>query len=163
MREAIHAHLGTRQVARVIYGAIIGLALVVVLEAHPPGAASAAVSMIGTGVAVGLAELYSEVVGAETRTRTRVQRESLAEMIDDSVAVFFGASFPAVFFIAASAGLLTLDTAFTVAKWTGLGLIGFYGFAAARLAGAGALTCLIQAVGAVLIGAILIALKALLH
>ena len=103
MREAIHAHLGTRQVARVIYGAIIGLALVVVLEAHPPGAASAAVSMIGTGVAVGLAELYSEVVGAETRTRTRVQRENLAAMIDDSVAVFFGASFPAVFFIAASA------------------------------------------------------------
>jgi hypothetical protein len=68
-----------------------------------------------------------------------------------------------VFFIAASADLITLDTAFTVAKWTGLGLIGFYGFAAARLAGAGALTCLIQAVGAVLIGAILIALKALLH
>ena len=31
---------------------------------------------------------------------------------------------------------MELDTAFRLAKWSGLGLIGFYGFAAARLAGA---------------------------
>jgi hypothetical protein len=31
-------HLRSRQVSRVIYGAIIGLALVVALEAHPPRA-----------------------------------------------------------------------------------------------------------------------------
>ena len=33
-------HLDGRQVSRVVYGSIIGLALVVGLEAHPPGASS---------------------------------------------------------------------------------------------------------------------------
>ena len=68
-----------------------------------------------------------------------------------------------MFFILAAAGALELDTAFTVAKWTGLGLIGFYGYAAARLAGAPFVVCLLQAVFAALIGSILIAFKALVH
>jgi hypothetical protein len=38
MRTRLAAHLGSRQVARVIYGAIIGLALVVALEGYPRSA-----------------------------------------------------------------------------------------------------------------------------
>jgi hypothetical protein len=163
MRRAIEAHLGTRQVGRVIYGAIIGLALVLVMKQHPPSAGVAAGSLIATGIAVGLAELYAEVVGAETRTRHRVSREHLGEIADDVVAVFFGASFPAIFFILAALDVMELDTAFAWARWSGLGLIGFYGYAAGRLAGAGPLVCLLQAVGAALIAGALIAVKAVLH
>jgi hypothetical protein len=163
MWRAIEAHLGTRQVGRVIYGAIIGLALVLVVEAHPPGAGVIAGSLVATGVAVGLAELYAEVVGTETRTRHRVSRERLAEIGDDVIAVFFGVSFPAVFFVLAAAGAIELHTAFQLARWTGLGLIGFYGYMAGRLAGAGWLTCLIQAIGAAVIAGALIIVKALLH
>jgi VIT1/CCC1 family predicted Fe2+/Mn2+ transporter len=163
MRRAIEAHLGTEQVGRVIYGAIIGLALVLVMEQHPPSAGVVAGSLIASGVAVGLAELYAEVVGTETRTRHRVRREHMAEIADDVVAVFFGISFPAVFFFLAAAGVMELHTAFGWAKWSGLGLIGFYGYAAARLAGAGPVTCVIQAVSAALIGGALIAVKAVLH
>jgi hypothetical protein len=36
VRATLEAHLGSRQVARVVYGSIIGLTLVVVVEAHPP-------------------------------------------------------------------------------------------------------------------------------
>ena len=163
MRQAIEAHLGTRQVARVIYGAIIGLALVVVLEQHPPAPGVAAGSLVATAIAVGLAELYSEVVGTETRTRHRVSRMHLAAIGSDATAVAFGIAFPAVFFLLSGLGAMDVETAFKLAKWSGLGLIGFYGFAAARLAGAGLPTCLLQAVGAALIGALLIAMKALLH
>jgi hypothetical protein len=163
VRRAIEAHLGTEQVGRVIYGAIIGLALVLVMKQHPPSAGAAAGSLIATGVAVGLAELYAEIVGTETRTRHRVSREHLGEIGDDVVAVFFGISFPSIFFILAAAGAMELDTAFSWAKWSGLGLIGFYGYAAGRLAGAGFLTCLLQALGAALIGGALIAVKAVLH
>lgn len=67
--RVIEAHLGSRQVARVVYGAIVGLALVVGLEAHPPSAGVMAATLLATGVAVGLAELYSELLGYETRTR----------------------------------------------------------------------------------------------
>jgi hypothetical protein len=163
MRRAVHAHLGSEQVGRVIYGAIIGLALVLVVESHPPTAGVIAGSLIATGVAVSLAELYAEVVGTETHTRHRVSRERLADIGADAIAVFFGISFPAVFFLLAAAGAMDLHSAFQWTRWSGLGLIGFYGYMAGRLAGAGWAICLIQAVGAALIAGALIIVKALLH
>jgi hypothetical protein len=161
--RALLAHLGSRQVARVIYGAIIGLALVLVLELHPPAPAAVAGSLLATALAVGLAELYSEIVGTETRTRRRIAREHLAEIFDDVAAVALGIAFPAVFFALAAAGAIDTGTAFALAKWSGLGLIGFYGYAAGRLAGESHVKSLLQGLAVALIGAILIALKALIH
>ena len=150
--------------SRVIYGAIIGLALVAALEEHPPGAGAMAGTLLATALVVGLAELYSGIVGTETRThRLGVKREEARGLVDEAVAVAFGIAFPAVFFALAAAGAMEVGTAFEVAKWSGLGLIGFYGFWAARLAGAGPLTSLLHAVAVGLLGGLLIALKALLH
>jgi hypothetical protein len=159
----LSAHLGSRQVARVVYGAIIGLALIVALERHPPRTAAIVASLVGTGVAVALAEIYAEVVGIETRERHRVTREQLAEMRDDALAVAFGVAFPTVFFLLAATGAIELDTAFALAKWSGLGLIGFYGFIAARFAGATVSGALVRGAGVAAIGGALIALKALVH
>ena len=163
MRPAIEAHLGSRQVARVIYGAIIGMAIVVSLEAHPPRAGVVAGTLLATAVAVGLAEVYSEVVGVETRSRRRVERGELRHILDDVAAVAFGISFPAVFFLLAAAGVLEIHTAFTIAKWSGLGLISFYGFVAGRLAGAGVAASLVQALAVGVVGGVLIAFKVLVH
>jgi hypothetical protein len=58
---------------------------------------------------------------------------------------------------------MEVETAFTLAKWSGLALIGLYGFSAARLAGATMPAALLQAVAIALVGAFLIALKALVH
>jgi len=159
----IKAHLGSRQVARVVYGAIIGLALIVALEKHPPAAGTMIASLMGTAVAVGLAELYAEIVGIETRERHRVRRDQVGELIDDSLAVAFGVAFPAVFFLLAAAGAIEIDTAFGLAKWTGLGLIAFYGFVAARFAGTSLAGAVIRGAAAAAIGAALIAFKALVH
>ena len=104
VRRSIQAHLESRQVARVIYGAIIGMALVVSLEAHPPRPAVVAGTLVVTAVAVGLAEIYSEIVGAETRSHRRVARGEVRDILDDVAAVAFGISFPAVFFVLAAAG-----------------------------------------------------------
>ncbi len=91
--------------------------------------------LVGTAVTVALAEICSEVVGTETSRRLRVTHSDLAHKLDDALAVAFGVSLPAVFFLLAAVGLLDHETAFGVAKWTGLGLIGFYGFWAARSRG----------------------------
>jgi hypothetical protein len=133
------------------------------LESHPPGAGVVAGSLLATAVAVGLAELYAEVVGTETRTRHRVERGQLAEMAYDSVAVGFGVGFPAVFFLLAALGAISLDTAFAIARWSGLGLIGCYGYVAGRLAGQGPVACLIQATVVATIAGLLILVKSLLH
>ena len=146
-----------------IYGAIIGLALVVALEAHPPTAWVVAGSLVITALAVGLAELYSELIGVQARTRSRPGKAHLAELGTEVTAVAFGVAFPAVFFALAGLGALELDTAFGLAKWLGLGLIFFYGFSAARLAGASMLSSIVSASAAGAIGAFLIVLKALLH
>ena len=163
IREDIEAHLGSRQVARVLYGSIIGLALVVALQAHPPAAGTVAASLVATAIAVGLAELYSEYVGAEARTRRRVDRAQFGEIYSEVGAVVLGVAFPAVFFLLSVLGVMEVDTAFAFAKWTGLALIGFYGFAAGRYAGAPVSRALLQGAGAAPIGAALIAFKALVH
>ena len=163
MSWLLERHLGSTQVSRVMYGAIIGLALVVALEAHPPRPGVMVATLLGTAVAVGLAELYSEVIGTEVRTRRRVERAHLHEIATDVAAVAFGVSFPVVFFLLSAAGAMEVGTAFELAKWSGLGLIGFYGFCAARLSGMGLPAALVQAATVAAIGGFLIGLKALVH
>ena len=163
MHGALRDHLGSRQVARVIYGSIIGLALIAALEKHPPSPAIVAGSLVVTALGVALAEFYSEAVGIHTRKRRRVRRDEFREIAGESFAVAAGVTFPAVFFVLASAGVMETDTAFTLALWSGVGLIAFYGFWAGRLAGDGVARSLVQALGVGLIGVLLIGLKSLLH
>jgi hypothetical protein len=159
----LHTHLGSHQVTRVVYGAIIGLALIVALQSHPPRAVLMIGWLLGTAVAVALAEVYSEFVGTETRERHRVTRHQFGHMLDDAVAVAFGIAFPAVFFLLAAVGLVELGTAFALAERSGLGLLGFYGYWAARFAGASVRWALLQAALLALVGAALVLLKSLLH
>lgn len=163
IRRFLAAHLGSRQVSRVVYGAIIGLALVVALEAHPPPIGAVIATLLGTAVAVALAEFYSEVIGFETTGRRDATRTERHDLFADMVAVTIGIAFPAVFFVLAAVHVFDEDTAFTVSKWTGLGLIGAYAFAGARLSGRSFVGSLVRAACAALIGAFLITLKALVH
>jgi hypothetical protein len=104
MPSAIYEHLGTRQFSRLIYGAIVGLGLIVALEYEEPGAAVMAGTLVGTGIAIGLAELYSEFLGTEVAARRRVDRAHFREMAANVAAIIFGASFPALFFVLAAVG-----------------------------------------------------------
>jgi hypothetical protein len=142
-----------------VYGAIIGLALIVALEAHPPATGAVIATLLGTAVAVALAELYSDWLDAKARRREHHGRT----IVEHALAAALGISFPVVFFLLAAAGVMKQETAFDVAEWTGVGLIVFYGYCAGRLAGAGRVSALIQALGVGLIGVALIALKALVH
>ena len=161
--DVIRRHLGSRDVARVIYGAVIGLALVLALQEHPPAAAATAGLVVATAIAVGLAEVYSEFLGAEARARRMPTRAEVRRFAGDAAAVVAGAAFPALFFVLASLGVVELDTAFTIAIWSGLGLICGYGFLAARLTGARPAVALLHALAVGAIGGVLIALKSLLH
>ena len=68
-----------------------------------------------------------------------------------------------MFFLLSALGLLAIGTAFTVAKWSGMGLIGFYGYVAASFAGAPPHRALVKGALAALVAAGLIALKAFVH
>ena len=163
VRAGLEAHLGSRQVAKVVYGSIIGLALLLAVSGHPPSNAGMVALLLGTAVAAGLAETYSEVIGIETSERHRVTRAEWVFLLEEAAAVAIGAGFPAVFFVLSALHVLGQDTAFTVAKWTGLGLIGFYGFWAARFAGAATHHAVLRGTLVALVGAALIVLKSLVH
>jgi hypothetical protein len=163
LRRAILAHLGSEDVSHVIYGSIIGLALVQALKGHPPKPAVVAGLLFGSAVAVGLAEAYSEIIAAEARTRQPVRGERIRDVVRQAAAVVLGAGFPAVFFLLAAAGAMRTQTAFRVATWTGLALIVAYGYLGARLSGSRVPAALLKAAAVGVIGGILIGLKALLH
>jgi hypothetical protein len=164
VHHAIEAHLGSHQVSRVVYGSIVGLALVLAFDVHDSEPGSVAATLAGTAVAIGLAEFYSELIGERTRLRRRHLPDGhVRHLAKDVLAVMFGIASPAVFFVLAAAGVMETDTAYRVARWTGLGLIALYGFCAARLAGAGLARSILQALGVGVIAGALIALKALLH
>jgi hypothetical protein len=148
----------------VVYGSIIGLALVLTMEAHPPeGKETVVGSLLATATAVALAEFYSELVGARARASLGGPKVSTGRMVETALSVAFGISFPAVFFVVAALGWIEYETAFALAKWTGLGLIAGYGYAAARLSGNSHPGSLLHATGVGLIAGVLIALKALVH
>jgi hypothetical protein len=163
VRATLEAHLSSREVSRVVYGSIIGLTLVVALDDHPPGALVMAAWLLLSGLTVGLAEVYSDVVGAETSQRHRITREQVRPMVDEAGAVAVGVALPAVFFVLAAMGWIELDRAFTLAKWSGLGLIGCYGYWAARLAGTPVGRALLYGLLVAAVGFAIIVVKALLH
>jgi len=57
-------------------------------------------------------------------------------MLEAATAVAFGVASPAVIVLFAALGVIEIGVAFTLAKWSGFVLIGFYGYWAARFAGA---------------------------
>jgi VIT1/CCC1 family predicted Fe2+/Mn2+ transporter len=150
-------------VSKLLYGSIIVLALEVALEDHPPAPRDMVASVVGTALAVTLAELYSDVIGLEIGRRRRVQRDELGRILRKVSAVALGAAAPVVWFALAWAGVLGLGTAFTLAKWTGMGLIGCFGFLAGRLAGNGVARSLLQAGALLLVAAGIVFVKALFH
>jgi len=161
--RGIEEHLGGEQVSRVVYGAIIGMALIVVLEHHPPTAGVTTATLVATALAVALAELYSDWIGHVLKHRGGFQRRDLRHIAADVSAVAVGIVFPDVFFLLATLGVLELDTAFTVAKWSGLALITLYGYAAGRLSGESRARSALQALAVTAIGIALIGFKALVH
>ena len=163
LHPRLASHLRSGQVSRVVYGSIIGLALVLTLEAHPPSVGVAIGTLVATAIAVALAELYSELIGGRARASLGGSTEPLGAIASDAAAVAFGVASPSVFFVAAALGLVGYDLAFTLAKWTGLCVIAGYGYVAGRLSGSGPAGALLEAAGVALIATVLIVLKALVH
>jgi hypothetical protein len=163
LRQTIEAHLGSRDMARVLYGAVVGLAVVLALQDHPPHPGATAGIILATALAIGLAELYSETLSAEARGRRRIERAQLRTMAGEAVAVVVGAGFPAIFFVAEAAGVVDEHVAFVLARWSGAVLIFGYGFLAARLAGLGIARSGVHSFAVCALGVALIEVKSVLH
>ena len=110
-----------------------------------------------------LAELYSDIIGAETRTHAACRARAQAEHREAAARGRVRDRLPGGLLRPRGRGCDRVATAFTVAKWSGLGLIGLYGYFGGRLSGRSVPASILHALAVGLIGGFLIAFKALLH
>jgi hypothetical protein len=158
-------HPTAERAARAVYGTIIALAVLVAyggedLDADP-GEIAAAIA--GAVVAAQLAELYAGYIGDVIRHERGLGWSEMRHRLEATVAGTLAALVPAVPFVLADAGAISLDTAIEVAPWLGLGTLLGFTLLANRLAGLRGVRSLMVCAGVLAIGLLLILLKAVAH
>lgn len=155
-------HLTERHAGNVVYGSIVVFALVLVLSHEHASAATAIVSIIGAVFVVAIAEAYAEylqeMIALHRPLRWREGRQILAGIAVHGVAALA----PIGFFVLAALDWMELGTAYTVAKWFGVAILGLYAFGAYRTAGVPFGRSLIAGGAMTTIGLLLVALKSLI-
>jgi len=157
----IRHHVTSGHAGNVVYGSIVVLALVLVLSHEHASPATAIVSIVGAVFVVAVAEAYAELlqemIQLHRPLRGRERREIAAGIAVHGVAALA----PIVFFVLAALDWMQLDTAYTVAKWFGVAVLGIYAFAAYRAAGVGVGRSLLAGAVLTAIGLLLVALKSI--
>jgi hypothetical protein len=159
----MHHERTAQRAARAVYGSIIALAVIVVLDEGGAEADEVLAATFGSVVAAMLAEGYAEYLAQVIRGHRHPTRAENARMAADITAGTIAALIPLVPFLMVQVDLIELPTAYDIALWFGVGVIGAWTFLANRLSGLGAKqTVLFTAVG-ILVGLSLIAIKAVTH
>jgi len=159
----LEAHLATMEMANVLYGTIVGLALVLALQDDGYPSMEIVAFLIGTAIAISLAGVFSETISRQARQRAPLTRNDRQALWRETVAELAGCGFPAIFFVLAALGVMPESAAFGVSKWTGVALVCMYAFLAGRLAGQSRPHAARYAASAAVVGLGVIELKALVH
>lgn len=154
-------HVTERHAGNVVYGSIVVFALVLVLSHEHASAGTAIVSIIGAVFVVAVAEAYAEflqeMIALHRPLRGKERRQIFAGIAVHGVAALA----PIVFFVLAAFDVLELDTAYTVAKWFGVAVLGIYAYGAYRAAGVSVGRSLLAGGVMTTIGLLLVLLKSL--
>lgn len=103
--------------AKAIYGSISVLAVVLVMEAHPPTAWQASLTLFGTTLAIALAETYSETIGDIIAHRRRLDAHELKAIWHGTRPILLSANLPTLILLLSASGLLSISVALGVAEW----------------------------------------------
>ncbi len=158
-------HRAAERAARAVYFTIVALAVIVALEEAgedvPPGEIIA--STVGATILTALAELYARYIGEAIRSQRLPSRAELRASAADSAVGTLAALVTVIPFVFAAAGAIGDQTAYDMASWLGLGVLGGYTLFANRAAGLTGWRGLLVAGGVVALGLALIGLKSLVH
>ena len=118
---------------------------------------------VGSVIAAMLAEGYAEYIAGVIRERRHPNRTEIRQTAADIGAGTLAALVPLIPFVLVEFGLIELQTAYDIAPWLGIGVIGGYALLANRLAGLSHAHSALVTVGALAIGLALILIKTLTH
>ena len=156
-------HATAERAARAVYGTIIALAVLVSFEEAESDPGEIVAAMTGAVIAAQLAELYAQYIADVIRHGRGLERAQLRFRLEASAFGTLAALVPAIPLVLADAGAIELGTAFEIAPWLGLGVLGAYTLLANRLAGLSGARNLATCAAVLAIGLALIALKAIVH
>jgi len=142
-----------------VYGSIVVLAVVTGLDEVSASPREAFFGVFGAAIAVALSEMYADMLGATIRERRAPNLGEYREFAVDMGFGFGAALFPAVFFLLAWLEVMKLGHAFTVAEWSGVGILFGYALVAARAANLKLSHSLLWAAGLTIFGIGLVELK----
>ncbi len=152
-----------QRAARAVYGSIIALAVIVVLDKGGAEADEVIAAVIGSVIAATLAEQYAEYIAHVIRECRHLTRPEIVLQAKDGAAGALAALVPILPFLAVQFNWIETPTAYEIAPWLGLGVIGFYSLVANREAGLRGGTNLAVTAVAVAIGVTLIVIKTITH
>jgi hypothetical protein len=159
-RERDAEHRGERA-AHAIYGSIIVLAVIVAESDTSIDPEEVIASVVTVATVTALAEIYTDYIGGTIRAARHPTSAEQRIAFRNIVAGFLTALAPVVYFVLSAAGAMRLEVAFDAAIWTGVGLLGAYAVVANRLAGLSVARSLLAGLGFTILGASLVALKAI--
>lgn len=154
-------HVASGHAGNVVYGSIVVLALVLVLDHEHADATTAIASVVGAVLVVAVAEAYAEVLQGMISGHHRLTQSERREIAAGIVVHAVAASAPVAFFVLARLDALDLETAYVLAKWFGVAVLGLYAFGAYRAAGVPVGRSLVAGALLTAVGLVLVALKSL--
>jgi hypothetical protein len=116
-----------------IYGTLTVMAVIVVMEDHPPPALRAAAQMFGVTLAIAVAKAYAEIIAGTLHRGRRLIAEEWREILHKVSPVLFGSQGPTIVMLLAAFGLFSVETAIAVSKGLVLVLLFVYGIRAAQI------------------------------
>lgn len=121
---------------KVVYGSIVALTLVIVMDFEDARGGATVLSLVAALIAVGFAEAYAEFLAEMLQNRRPLRRRERVRIFEGVGLHLLPCLAPIAFFLLAGARLLKLETAYGLAEWTGIAVIGLFAFGAYRAAGA---------------------------
>lgn len=155
--------LNEKFAGRVLYGLITVMALLAVLELHPPSALTAIVTLFGTTLALALAEGYSEAIAHMLLTQQRPTAGEMQHLWQD-VAPIISSSQPAILvLVLALLDVISVAEALQIAQIVVIGLLFAYGFRVGRLLHQSLLRQIATGVIMASAGLFIVAIKVFMH
>jgi hypothetical protein len=150
-------------IASTIYGLITVLAVLEILQRHPPSALASAATLFGTTLAVALVDAYSESIARIITEGHSLSFEDLQEIARDAATVMIGAQGPTVVLLVSAVGLVSLEGALVAARIVALISLFGYGIRVGQLLHAGLLRQVLSGLALLAIGLLIVLIKAAFH
>lgn len=119
--------LNEKFASKVVYGLVAVMALLVVLELHPPSALSAIITLYITTLAIALAEAYSEAVASMLTLKRRPTASELKHLWQEVTPIISSSQPAVIILLAALVGVISVEVALQLAQAAVIVLLFLYG------------------------------------